>query len=79
MASPTTMPMLCTKSVTTSASKSARDCINDDERGGRRDRDVDLMSDDTLTTWPNARICAAAHSTDVGTISSTASRSTPCE
>jgi hypothetical protein len=36
-------------------------------------------SDTALTTWPNARICAAAHSTDVGTISKTASRSTPSE
>jgi len=36
-------------------------------------------SEETESTWPNARICAAAHMIDVGTIKSTARRSMPME
>ena len=59
--------------------QAARDRVHDDERGGAVIATDTSRSDDALTTWPNARICAAAQSTDVGTMSSTARRSTPGE
>ena len=78
-ASPIISAIPCTRSVHASASIPPNAVYAITMAAARVIISVASTPDAALSTWPKARICAAAHSSEVGTISTTASRSTPGE